>query len=108
MTNFNIKNQTLIRLYSFVTDNTMENIKLLFLLYIRPAFAMSEILDKGSWLFSVVLVLFISIAFYWTVNARLQSAYSIPAFYEYYNPDYKTIGKDSPEFQAARRNAESA
>jgi tetratricopeptide (TPR) repeat protein len=86
----------------------MENVKLLFFLYIRPAFAMSEILDKGSWLFAAVLVLFVSIAFYWTVNAKLQAAYSIPAFYEYYNPDYNAIDEDSPEFQAAYRNAESA
>ncbi len=86
----------------------MENIKLLFFLYIRPAFAMSEILDKGSWLFAAVLVLFVSIAFYWTVNAKLQAAYSIPAFYEFYDPDYNTIDENPPEFQAARRNAESA
>ena len=83
----------------------MENIKLLFQMYFRPAFAMSEILDKGSWLFAAVLVLFVSIAFFWTVNAKLQAAYSIPAFYEFYNPDYNTIDEDSPEFQAAYRKA---
>ena len=85
----------------------MENIKLLFFLYIRPAFAMSEILDKGGWLFAAVLVLLVSTAFYWTVNAKLQTAYSIPAFYEYYNPDYNAIDEDSPEFQAAYQKAAS-
>ena len=85
----------------------MENIKLLFQMYFRPAFAMSEILDKGSWLFAAILVLFISIAFFWTVNAKLQTAYSIPAFYEFYDPDYNAIDEDSPEVQAAYRKAAS-
>lgn len=86
----------------------MENIKLLFQLYIRPAFAMSEILDKGSWLLAAVFVVLVSITYYWTVNAKLQAAYSIPAFYEFYNPDYNATEEDSPEVQAAYRKAESA
>lgn len=86
----------------------MENIKLLFRLYISPAFAMSEILDKGSWLFAALLAVLVSITFFWTVNAKLHTAYSIPAFYEFYNPDYNAIDEESPEFQAAYRNAENA
>jgi hypothetical protein len=41
----------------------MENLKLLFQLYFRPASAMSEIIDKGSWLFAAVTVLLVSVAF---------------------------------------------
>lgn len=86
----------------------MENIKLLFQLYLRPAWTMSEILDKGSWLFAAVLVLLVSIAFFATINAKLNVAYTIPNFYEFYNPDYTMINEDSPEVEAAHRNAEAA
>jgi len=65
----------------------MESIKLLFQLYLRPSSAMSEIIDRGSWLFAAVLVLLVAAAFFWTVNARLQTVYRIPAFYEFYQPD---------------------
>lgn len=58
----------------------MENLKLLFQLYFRPISAMSELMDRGSWLWSAVFVFIVSIAFYWTVNARLQAAYAIPPF----------------------------
>ncbi|MEO6587748.1 MAG: hypothetical protein ABIP06_00340, partial [Pyrinomonadaceae bacterium] len=69
---------------------------------------MSEILDKGSWLFAAVTVLLVSIAFFWTINLKLQTAYSIPAFYEFYNPDDNATDEDAPEVQAAYREAESA
>lgn len=68
----------------------METVKLLFQLYFRPASAMSEIIDKGSWLFAAVLVLLVSIAFFWTVNTKLQAVYRIPTVYEFYQPDYLT------------------
>ncbi len=58
----------------------MENLKLLFQLYFRPVSAMSELMDKGSWLLAAVFVFVISIAFYWTINAKLQAAYAIPNF----------------------------
>lgn len=77
----------------------MENLKLLFRLYFRPASAMSEIIDKGSWLFAAVTVLLVSIAFYTTINAKLQTAYAIPNFYEFYQPDFYA-GADSPESAA--------
>ena len=75
-------------------------------MYFRPAFAMSEILDKGSWLFAVAAVLLVSTAFFWTINLKLQTAYSIPAFYQFYNSDYNAIDEDAPEVQAAYREAE--
>jgi tetratricopeptide (TPR) repeat protein len=58
----------------------MENIKLLFQLYLRPAFTMSEIIDKGSCFWAAVLVLLTSIAFYLTINTKLQESYGIPEF----------------------------
>ncbi len=65
----------------------MENIKLLLQLYYRPASAMSEILDKGSWFFAAVAVLIVAAAFFFAVNAKLQTAYHIPEFYEFYYPN---------------------
>lgn len=64
----------------------MENIKLLLALFYRPLSAMSDIMDKGSWFFAAVAVLLVSVAFFSTVNFKLQAAYHIPDFYEFYNP----------------------
>lgn len=58
----------------------MDNIKLLFQLYFRPAAAMSEIIDKGSWLWAAVLMLIVSFAFQYTVNSRIAQTYSISKF----------------------------
>src|SRR4051812_14848150 len=80
----------------------METVKLLFQLYFRPSFAMSEIIDKGSWLFAAALVLLVSIAFFSTVNTKLQTAYHIPTFNEFY--DYST-DDDSPESEAQYNKA---
>lgn len=55
----------------------MENIKLLFQLYFRPATAMSEIIDKGSWAFAAVLMLIVSFAFQYVVNSRIASTYAV-------------------------------
>src|SRR6185295_3686313 len=82
----------------------METIKLLFQLYFRPAFAMSEIIDKGSWLLAAGLVLLVSIVFFWTVNTKLQAAYRIPNMVEFYQPDY-LVDDDSPEAEAQYNKA---
>jgi Tfp pilus assembly protein PilF len=86
----------------------MENIKLLFQLYLRPASAMSEILDKGSWIFAAILVLVVSLAFFFSINSKLESAYHVPNFNEFFQPNYEMTHEDSPEFEAAYGNAETA
>ena len=63
----------------------MENLKLLFLIYIRPAFAFSEIMDRGSWLVAAGLAVLIAVPFFATVNAKLDAAYRLPALHEYYD-----------------------
>lgn len=83
----------------------MENIKLLFQLYIRPAFAMSEIMDKGSWFLAIVLMFIVSVAFYTTINSKLQTAYAIPDFYQYYQPGFAVSDEYSPETQAEYEKA---
>jgi tetratricopeptide (TPR) repeat protein len=83
----------------------MENIKLLFQLYFRPLSAMSEIIDRGSWVLAAVMMLVVAFAFFTTVNSKLQTAYAIPAFQEFYNVDYNAIDEDSPEFRAAYERA---
>ena len=65
----------------------MENLKLLFRLYVRPADAMSDIIDRGSWVFAAMLVLVVSIVFFWTTNVKLHETYRIPDISEYYNPE---------------------
>ena len=78
----------------------MENLRLLFRLYLRPADTMSEIMDKGSWAFGAMVVLVVAIVFFATVNVKLHDAYRIPALGEYYQPDYERTDFDSPEAQA--------
>ena len=63
----------------------MESLKLLFQIYVRPAFAFSEIMDRGSWLVAAGLALVVAILFFFTVNAKLESAYAIPAVGDYYD-----------------------
>lgn len=85
----------------------MENIKLLFQIYFRPAHSMSEILDKGSWVFAAVAVLVVSFAFYTTVNSKLQASYAIPQFYQFYNPEYVDSDEYTPGMEAEYRKAET-
>src|SRR5688572_11644792 len=65
----------------------MENLKLLFQLYVRPAAAMSDIMDRGSWVFAAMAMLVIAIVFFATVNARLSESYRIPQLSDYYSHD---------------------
>jgi tetratricopeptide (TPR) repeat protein len=61
----------------------MENVKLLFQLYYRPAAAMSDIIDKGSWLFAAVAMLVVLFVFQYGVNARIAQTYQVSKFSEY-------------------------
>lgn len=62
----------------------MENLKLLFQLYVRPAATMSDIIDRGNWMFGAMMVLVVSIVFFATVNSKLHAAYRIPDIFDYY------------------------
>lgn len=66
----------------------METLKLLFLIYIKPAFAFSEIMDRGSWLIAAGITLVVGILFVFTVNAKLSAAYQMPVLADYYNEVY--------------------
>ncbi|HYJ92597.1 MAG TPA: tetratricopeptide repeat protein [Pyrinomonadaceae bacterium] len=79
----------------------MENLKLLFLVYLRPAFAMSEIMDRASWVFAAGAVLIVSMLFFATVNARLNEAYSIQSFNDFVARNNSHVDDDSPEATAA-------
>ena len=74
----------------------MENLKLLLQLFYRPVSAMSDLMDNGSWFAAAVLLFAVSAGFYLTVNAKLQESYRVPAFTEFYNPDYETLDEDTP------------
>lgn len=63
----------------------MENLKLLFLIYIKPGFAFSEIMDRGNWLVAAGLALVVAVPFFATINTKLQAAYRVPELYEYYD-----------------------
>lgn len=84
----------------------METFKLLFQLYVRPTTAMSELIDKGSWLIAAMLVLIVAIGFYTTVNAKLDAAFHIPTIFEFYQPDYNL--DESETAAEARYNAANA
>jgi tetratricopeptide (TPR) repeat protein len=85
----------------------MENVKLLLALFYRPLSAMSDIIDNGSWFFAAVLVFLVSIAFFATVNSKLETAYHIPNLYEFYQPHYSTADEDSAAAEAEYKKAEA-
>lgn len=89
----------------------MENLKLLFLIYIRPAFAFSEIMDRASWLVAAALAVLIAVPFFATVNAKLDVAYRVPALHEYFDEViYSEIDPEvADNYQAdAMRNYQNA
>lgn len=63
----------------------METLKLLFLIYVKPGFAFSEIMDRGSWPFAAGISLVVGILFFFTVNAKLNTAYQLPMLSDYYS-----------------------
>ncbi len=72
----------------------MENIKFLFQLYFRPAAAMSEIIDKGSWLAAAILMLIVSFSFHYAVNSRIANSYAVSTS-DYYLTHTNFNGADS-------------
>lgn len=77
----------------------MENIKLLLQLYFKPPAAMSELMDRGSLIFAAALVLLVSATFFWTVNAKLNTAYTKPAFVEFYQPTFSQFEDDQTDIE---------
>jgi len=73
----------------------MENLKLFFRLYVSPASTMSDIIDRGSWVFGAVAVLVVSAAFYASVNMKLAEAYRVKSFQEFYSVDNEPT--DAPD-----------
>ena len=72
----------------------MENIKFLFQLYFRPAAAMSEIIDKGSWAFAAVLMLLVSFVFHYAVNSHIAGKYAVSKA-DYYLTNSNFNGENS-------------
>ncbi|HEX8737622.1 MAG TPA: tetratricopeptide repeat protein [Pyrinomonadaceae bacterium] len=85
----------------------MENVKLLVALFYRPLSAMSDIIDNGSWFFAAVSVFLVSVAFFASVNSKLETAYHIPNFYEFYQPNRSTADEDSEAAEAEYKKAEA-
>src|SRR5215813_1321123 len=75
----------------------VENIKLLFKLYYRPVSAMSDIIDRGNWLFGIVLVTATAFLFAFTVTSRIYETYeSAPVPQEERHPPPKPKQQTSP------------
>jgi Flp pilus assembly protein TadD len=86
----------------------MENLKLLFQLYFRPAFAMSELMDKGSWFLAAVFVFVVSCGFYFTVNAKLHAVYSVPNYQDYYSEQTRNMELSDEQFNQLDRDFQNA
>lgn len=82
----------------------MENFKLFLQIYYQPATAMSNIIDRGSWVFAAIQVLLISAGFFLTINAMLDAAYRVPEFNEYLNSRPYELTDD--QLNAAVRSAQ--
>jgi Tfp pilus assembly protein PilF len=83
----------------------MENFKLFLQIYYQPAAAMSNIIDRGSWVFAAIQVLLISAGFFLTINAKLDEAYRVPEFNEYLNDRVYELADD--QLDTAVRSAQS-
>lgn len=84
----------------------MDNLKLIFRLYLNPAAAMSDIMDKGSWLVAAGAVLVVSIAFFGTINMKLESAYHVPNAAEFRHVERDDDSEDPDA--AIKKNERSA
>ena len=84
----------------------MDNLKLIFRLYLNPAAAMSDIMDKGSWLVAAGVVLVVSIAFFGTINMKLESAYHVPNAAEFRHVERDDDSEDPDA--AIKKNERSA
>lgn len=80
-------------------ETILDNIKFLFQLYFRPQRAMSNIIDRGSWLFGAIAVLVVSFAFQFAINSRLQESFGVPRF------DFETY--QQPDFERNLPNAKN-
>lgn len=78
----------------------MENLKLFFQLYLKPISAISDFMDKGSWVYGAVAVLIAAGAFSATVNDKLNSEYRIKDFYEFYSPALESEVDDAASQKA--------
>src|SRR5215213_3031422 len=83
----------------------MENVKLLFALFYRPLSAMSDIIDNGNWFFAAVLVFLVSVAFFASVNSKLETVYHIPTLNEFYQPNPSMEDEDSEAAEAEYNKA---
>ncbi len=73
----------------------MENLRLLFQIYYRPASGFSEIMDKGSWAFAAIAVLLVSFAFQYAVNSKIMQTYEVSQMdYILQNPAITDSSKD--------------
>jgi tetratricopeptide (TPR) repeat protein len=86
----------------------MESLKLLFLIYLRPGFAFSEIMDRGNWVVAAGLTLLIAIPFFGTINSKLDAAYRIPAAADYIDPAMYETDPESPAFEAQQKRSMEA
>jgi len=86
----------------------MDGLKLLFLIYIKPGFAFSEIMDRGNWLVAAGLALLIAIPFFGTVNSKLDAAYRIPTVSDFMNESIYELDPDSDAFAAQQQRSMEA
>jgi Tfp pilus assembly protein PilF len=83
----------------------MENFKLFLQIYYQPATAMSNVIDRGSWVFAAIQVLLISVGFFLTINTKLDEAYRVPEFNEYLTD--RAYELDDDQLNAAVKTAQT-
>lgn len=73
----------------------MDNVNLLLQLYYRPAAAMSDIIDRGSWVFAAVAMLVVLLVFQFAISTRIEHQYDVSRFV--YGQDFEGIveGEDT-------------
>jgi tetratricopeptide (TPR) repeat protein len=67
----------------------LDNTKALLKLYYNPSAAMSDVIDKGNWLFGAILVLVVAFLFQSAITNPIYKTFGKVEFNEFYNQSYR-------------------
>src|SRR5215203_2279834 len=83
----------------------MDHLKSLLKLYYAPADAMSDLMDRGNWLFAAGAVLLVAGIFFATINAKLDAVYRIPQLSEFIQPGHEFESDEAAQASYERADA---
>jgi tetratricopeptide (TPR) repeat protein len=67
----------------------LDNAKAFLKLYYNPSTAMSDVIDKGSWLYGAIVVLIVASLFQFAITDRIHKTFGKVEFNEFYTQNYR-------------------